>query len=67
MIPKKATGALIKYNFKEMKPEDWINANSYDHARSIRTTAFNRGYITCIRTVDGEIRVYLIGRKNNGK
>ena len=68
MIPKKATGAPRKYNFEEMKPKvDWIPAGDYSHARSIQICAFNRNYNACIRTVNGEIRVYLVGRKNNGK
>ena len=64
MIPAKAAGKIIKYNFKTMKiGEDWITADDYNHARSIRGCAFKRGYGACIRTVDNEVRVYLVGKR----
>lgn len=62
MIPKKAAGGEIKYKFEEMDVgKDWIIAKNYNHARSIRVCAIKRGFRSCIRTVDGEIRVYLVG------
>ena len=64
MIPDKASGKIIKYNFQDMKiGEDWIVADDYSHARSIRICALKRGYGACIRTVDNEVRVYLVGRQ----
>ena len=66
MIPKKASGKLIKYNFQNMKiGKDWIVANDYNHAKSIRICALKRGYNACIRTVDNEVRVYLVDDNNH--
>jgi len=43
--------------------KDWILANDYNQARSIKICANKRGFSACIRTVDGKIRVYLVGKK----
>ena len=47
------------------KGKDWITANNYEHARSIRNCAFSRGYKACIRTVDNDVRVYLVDNNSN--
>jgi len=66
LIPAKAAGKIIKYNFQDMeKGKDWITANNYEHARSIRNCAFSRGYKACIRTVDNDVRVYLVDNNSN--
>lgn len=64
MIPKKGSGGTIKYDFDSMKiGEDYILADNYDQARSIRVCAIARGFSACIRTVDFKIRVYLTEKR----
>jgi hypothetical protein len=68
LIPKKASGAPRKYDFEGMIPEDdWIEADDYDHARSIKMCAIKRGFKVKQRTVNKrtgnkEVRVYMVGR-----
>jgi hypothetical protein len=64
LIPKKATGGTIKYDFDSMTiGKDFIKADNYGHARSIRVCAVLRKYKASIRTVGSEVRVYLTGRR----
>jgi hypothetical protein len=60
MIPKPKN---LLYNFDDMVKGDYIKARDYKHAISIRNTGDTRGFKCCIRTVDNEIRVYLVGRR----
>ena len=71
-LPKKGSGGVPKYDFEEISENpksipNWIVAKNYDHARSIRVCAINRGYVPFIRTVDKEIRVYIFKEANNNE
>jgi len=68
-LPKKGSGGVPKYDFEEISnsTSGWIIAKNYDHARSIRVCAINRGYVPFIRTVDKEIRVYIFKEANNNE
>lgn len=64
LIPKKSVGAKVKYNFETMRcNKDWITASCYNNARSIAICGKLRGFKTCIRTVNDEIRVYITSKK----
>mgnify|MGYP005807819033 CR=1 FL=1 len=62
MIPE-TRGGNRKYDFESMKVGTYKIMNTYNDGIKIRAAATNRGFRIAIRTVDGEVRAYFLGKK----
>lgn len=70
MIPETRGSHLKKYDFSDLEYESYKILKDKKSACSYRNSAFYQGYRVAVRTIDGEIRAYFLGKiqkKEGGK
>ena len=63
LIPETRGKSNLKYDFESMRIEEYEVKETYSEAMSMASAAWRRGYQIAIRTIDGEIRCYFMGKR----